>query len=359
MGRMDAPLPDKRGALHGLLREEIRSGRQPPGSRLPSEWELVARYGVSRTTVRDALEMLAAEGLLQRRKGCGTWVHPDAGRRLDQGRGRERRIAVALDATQRNNPIYGGILTAFSAALPAACRVAVHLHHAVRPALYAGAEVAVVDGGFDDAAVEAVRGRCRQVILLNRIHPGLPYVCTDNLLGGALMARHALDRGHRRIGVLHFGDDHAGGRSVEEFTLRLRGIRAELARAGVRPAEVGLELHRMFDLTPAQAVDRLLAEAPDLSLILAVADHLALDALERLQELGAPVPRRVGLIGFDDLVICRFASPGLTTVRQPVEELGRALAEGVLALLDGRPAGLGTPLRPHLVPRETCPPLRP
>lgn len=355
MGAAREPLPDKRQALHGLLLEEIRSGRQPPGSRLPSEWELVARFGVSRTTVREALEMLSGEGLLQRRKGCGTWVHADAARRLEQARGRERRVAVVLDASQRNNPIYGGILTAFSAALPPACRVAVHLHHSVRPALYAEAEVVVVDGSFAEATLATVRARCRQVVLLNRIDPALPHVCTDNLLGGAMMARHALERGHRRIGVLHFGDDHANGRSVEEFTLRLRGIRAELARAGVQPVEVRLELHRMFDFTPAQAVDRLLAEAPDTSLILAVADHLALDALERLQELGVAVPQRIGLIGFDDLVICRFASPGLTTVRQPVEELGRALADGVAALLQGRPAGLGAPQRPHLVPRETCP----
>jgi GntR family transcriptional regulator, arabinose operon transcriptional repressor len=356
MGTAREPLPDKRQALRTLLLDEIRSGRQPPGSRLPSEWALVDRFGVSRTTVRDALEMLEVEGLLQRRKGRGTWVHPESIRRLELARGRERRIAVVLEASQRNNLIYGGILTAFSAALPTECRVAVHLHHAVRPALYADAEAVVIDGGFDDAAIEAVRARCRHTVLLNRIQAGLPYVCTDNQLGGAMMARHAVDQGHRRIGVLHFGDEHAGGRSVEEFTLRLRGIRAELARAGIRPVEVGLELHRMFDFSPSQAVDRLLVEDPDISVILAVADHLALDALERLQELDIAVPRRIGLVGFDDLAICRFASPGLTTVRQPVEELGRALAEGVLSLLDGRPAGLGTPLRPHFVPRETCPP---
>jgi DNA-binding LacI/PurR family transcriptional regulator len=353
-----APLPDKRQALRSLLLDDIRSGRQPPGSRLPSEWKLVARFGVSRTTVRDALEMLVGEGLVQRRKGSGTWVHAYAAARLSRAGGRERRIAVVLTDGQRDNNIYGGILSALSAALPSACQLLVYLHHDIRPALYADAEVVVVDGSFADAGIEALRTRCRQVILLNRLHPGLPHVCTDNLLGGRMMAQHALERGHRHIGVLHYGADHADGRSVQEFTLRLRGIRAGLADGGVQPREVGLELHRLFAFTPAQAVDRLLAEAPDLSLILAVTDELALRALDRLQELGVAVPRRIGLIGFDDLMICRFASPGLTTMRQPVEELGRALAAGVLALLDGRPAGLGGPLRPHLVPRETCPQLR-
>lgn len=285
------PLPDKRQALRNLLVEEISSGRQPPGSRLPSEWKLVTRFGVSRTTVRDALEMLVGEGLVQRRKGSGTWVHADAAARLRRAVGRERRIAVVLTDGQRDNNIYGGILAALSAALPPACRLSVYLHHAIRPALYAGAEVVIVDGSFDDAGIEELRARGRQVVVLNRLHPGLPHICTDNLLGGRMMAEHALARGHRRIGVLHYGDDHADGRSVQEFTLRLRGIRAALAEGGVRPVEVGLELHRLFAFTPAQAVDRLLAEAPDLSLILAVTDELALHALDRLQELDVPVPR--------------------------------------------------------------------
>lgn len=357
MAEAREPLPDKRQALRSLLVEEIRSGRQPPGSRLPSEWRLVERFGVSRTTVRDALEMLVGEGLVQRRKGSGTWVHAEAAARLTRAAGRERRIAVVLTDGQRDNTIYGGILGALSAALPPACRLSVYLHHAIRPALYAEAEVVIVDGSFPDAGIDGLRARCRHVILLNRLHPGLPCVCTDNLLGGRMMAEHALERGHRRIGLLHYGEEHADGRSVQEFTLRLRGIRAGLAAAGVQPVEVGLELYRLYAFTPAQAVDRLLAEAPDLSLILSVTDELALHALDRLQELGIAVPRRLGLMGFDDLAICRFASPGLTTVRQPVEELGRALAAGVLALLDGRPAGLGGPLRPHLVARETCPQL--
>src|SRR5690606_31913473 len=139
----------------------------------PSEWELVAQYGVSRTTVRSALAQLERDGLVRRRKGRGTWVHPEAGARMAAARRVGRRITLVLTAGRMNNPIFSGILSAFHAALPTHCHVSVHHHHALKPALYADAEVVVIDGDFDSAAIAAVRERVPHVVVLNRLHPGL------------------------------------------------------------------------------------------------------------------------------------------------------------------------------------------
>ena len=348
-------LPDKRRSLRDVLLADLHAGRHPPGAKLPSEWEFASRYGVSRATVRGALDLLAAEGLLQRRKGQGTWFHPAALERLAAARPPTARIALVLKPSRIANAIFEGILAAFSAALPDHLQTEVHYHETAKPASYATAAVVVLDGGFSNDEIAAVRQHAAHLIVLNRMIPGVPSVCTDNVMGGALMVQHAVECGHRRLGVLHFGEDHRPGVSVEEFTLRLQGIRAACKRAGIVPVEIPLELHRMFAFPPAAAVERLLREAGDVTLILTVADHLAFAVLESLQERGIAVPQRIGIIGFDDIRGTRFSTPAMTTVRQPVDELGRVLAEGIAALLAGRPAGLGAPIRLILVPRETCP----
>ena len=67
-------------ALHLALRERIDSGGWPPGARLPREIELAAEFGVARKTMRKALDMLETDGLIDRRRGSGTFVRLDAGR---------------------------------------------------------------------------------------------------------------------------------------------------------------------------------------------------------------------------------------------------------------------------------------
>jgi LacI family transcriptional regulator len=166
-----------------------------------------------------------------------------------------------------------------------------------------------------------------------------------------MMVRHALAAGHRRLGVLHYGDSG----TEEEFIHRLKGIRAACAKAAIRPVEVGMHLKRQSDFTPNQAVDMLLRIDPSITAILCLTDALALNVLESLGERGISVPGRLALIGFDDLPSSAFTSPALTTVRQSVEEIGEALVAGVEALIDGRPPGLGRPIRPHLVVRASCP----
>lgn len=348
-----SPIPGKQRSLRDLLVAEIRSGRYPPATRLPSEWDLVKRCGVCRSTVRKALDGLVSEGLVSRRRGQATWVHPEAVHRLSGSALPSRSIAVVLPAGQADNLIFAGILAAFAGHLPDHLRLAVHFHDFVKPALYADAAAVVVDGGLGAQAIAELRERVQHLAVINRMVRGLPCACTDNRAGGALMARHAIERGHRRIGVLHFGEKD----TEEEFILRLRGIRSACAAAGVELNEVALRLHQQYAFTPRQALDHLLRIAPETTVILCVTDHLAFSVHEALSGLGIAVPKRMALIGFDDLPISAVLATPLTTVKQPVDEIGEALATAVMAMIDGRPPGIGHPIRPQLVPRASCPPL--
>lgn len=347
------PLTEKRCALRDHLVNEIRAGRCPPGTALPSEGELGLAFGVSRTTVRSALDMLDRAGLIVRRKGRMTLVHPEAEHRLERKAGQPCTIAVVLTAERLSNLVFTGILESFYAHLPDTIHPRVFFHREVRPAIYAAAEAVLIDGEFGPENIAAVRAYTSRLIVLTRNVRGLPSVSIDNHAGGELMAVHAIERGHRRIGVLHYGERQ----SELEFAQRLKGIRSACARAGITPVEVAMNLRRLSTVTPQQAVDRLLRLESGISVILCLSDMLAMSVMERLAELNLTVPDRIAIIGFDDLPYSRYCTPALTTVRQPVEDLGIALAHGVIAMLDGRPACLGKPIRPQLVPRDSCPSL--
>lgn len=345
-----SPIIGKHRALRERIVTDIRAGHYPPATRLPSEWELVSMCGVSRTTVRKALDQLVAEGLVTRQRGQATWVHPEALTRLAAAARPARTVHAVMGSDKWTNPLFTSILAEFHARLPGHIKLSVFFHDFIKPAMYADAAVVVVDGGMGETAMKQLRERGLSLVVLNRVLRGIPCICTDNRHGGELMASHAIERGHRRIGILHFGDRD----TEDEFVLRLKGMRAVCAGAGVEPVEVALPLHRQYDFSPNQAVDRLLRMDAGITVILCVCDLLAVNVLESLAERGIKVPERVSVIGFDDLPNSRLLHPPLATVRQPVEGLGESLATAVVALAEGRPAVAGRPIRPQFVPRDSC-----
>lgn len=243
------------------------------------------------------------------------------------------------------------ILARFIAVLDPRARIQLYYHDFLKPAIYAshGADLVIVDGCFSDEAINELCAHCPQVLLVNRLHRKLPFVCTDNRRGGELMAEHVLERGHRDIGILHYGAEG----TEEEFMLRLRGIRQVLQSAGVEPVESALQLHNQRAFTPYQAVELLLRRNPELTALLCITDGLALSALEMLGESGIAVPERLSLMGFDDLAACPYTRPALTTIRQPVDDLGDALAAAVVTCLDGRPVSCDRPIKPQVVARAS------
>lgn len=346
-----AAIADKSSALRDLLIADLRSGRCPPGAKMPSEWALSRQYGVSRTTVRSALAELTSAGLVVRQQGRGTFVHAQAGSRLAAPQAIAVTVAVVLASQRLHNPIMQAIIARFVSVLDPRARIQLYHHDFLKPAIYVGngADLVIVDGWFSDEAITALREHCPHVLLVNRVHRKVPFVCIDNRRGGELMAEHVLARGHRRIGILHYGAEG----TEEEFMLRLHGIRHVLHAAGVEPEEAALQLHNQRAFTPYQAVELLMRRNPDLTVLVCITDGLALSALEMLGEVGIAVPERLSLMGFDDLSACRYTMPALTTIRHPVDDLGDALAAAVLNRIDGQPMAGDRPIKPQVVTRAS------
>jgi DNA-binding LacI/PurR family transcriptional regulator len=189
------------------------------------------------------------------------------------------------------------------------------------------------------------------VVLVDRRAEGAPSVYIDDEAGGRLATEHLLELGHRRIAFV--GDIEDGPFGFTSSAARRRGYEAALRDAGVEPRRdlVRLGPHRR-DAARAATRDLLaLAEPP--TAVFAASDHQALGAVEAARAAGLEVPRRLSVIGFDDVELARYC--GLTTVAQPLEESGALGAEALLTTLAG-----GTPrsveLRLELQARTTTAP---
>ncbi len=161
----------------------------------------------------------------------------------------------------------------------------------------------------------------------------LPSVDSDNFGGARSAVEHLLDRGCRAVA-------HITGRlDVYGAQRRVDGYRAALLDAG---HEVDEQLIQPGDFTEEggrRAMTELLARRPDLDAVFAGSDVMAAGARQVLREKGRSIPDEVALVGYDDSAIARHMDPPLTSVRQPIEEMGRRMIDLLLTeIADRRPA---------------------
>jgi len=171
-------------------------------------------------------------------------------------------------------------------------------------------------------------------------------VDSDNHGGGRLAARALADAGRRTLGII------AGPHDMEPARDRIRGWRDELTDRGIPHGAI---VHAEFTLeSGAAAMARLLHRHPDIDGVFASSDLMAVGAIRMLQASGRRVPTDVSVVGFDDVIIATTADPPLTTVRQPLEEMGRVAVETVIRVVDGQEADRQPVLPTTLVPRESA-----
>ena len=163
---------------------------------------------------------------------------------------------------------------------------------------------------------------------------------------------HLIALGHERIGLLLGPIDHVPSRR------KLAAARSLADRSGLafQPDQI---VHSLYSLEAAQtAASRLLRSG--VTGIVCASDPMALGAIRAARRAGLDVPGDVSIIGYDDSALMTSTDPPLTTVRQPIEQMGRTVIE----LLVGLVAGASVPLdellfEPELVVRaSTAPPPR-
>ncbi|MBN1813504.1 MAG: substrate-binding domain-containing protein, partial [Anaerolineae bacterium] len=180
--------------------------------------------------------------------------------------------------------------------------------------------------------------------------PGIPHVIGDSEKGMRDLVTHFIEvHGYRRIAFV------CGPEGSAEATMRYRAYVDALAEHDL-PLDPDLVAPGAFTYeTGIDAIRLLLDEREtEFEAVVAANDWMAFGILEVLEERGIRVPEDIALGGFDDTREAMASRPALTTVRQPIHEVGRASMEVLLKLLAGEPAPEQTVLSTKLVVRQSC-----
>jgi LacI family transcriptional regulator len=171
-------------------------------------------------------------------------------------------------------------------------------------------------------------------------------VSLDNRGGAFLATTHLIDLGHRQIAFIAGVPEHPD--AVE----RMVGYRDALEAAGIAFDKKLVVQGDFHETGGFLAMNRLIDAGRAFTAVFAANDQTALGARLALFRRGIRLPDDVSLVGFDDLPVSRYATPPLTTVHQPVYELGRMLVDAMFDLIEGRPAKLEVPVM-ELIVRES------
>jgi DNA-binding LacI/PurR family transcriptional regulator len=184
---------------------------------------------------------------------------------------------------------------------------------------------------------------------------GVRSLQVDNEAGGYEAVKHLFDLGHREIVVLR------GPSELSDSDRRWRGIKQFADEAGL-----SLPTRRVAQLAPAidptsgfeegfRLINAMIHRGVKFTAVLAFDDLTALGAIRALHQAGRRVPDDCSVIGFDDVPLAALSTPALTTIRQPMEQMGSLAAEWVLASLNAQQAGDESPMSRgtlHLLPPE-------
>ncbi len=309
----------------------IRAGHWKSGEKVPPELELAAELGVAKLTVHRAVQALATEGWVTRTVGRGTFVAPKpppAGL---------RRVVLAFGASAANilgSDYYGGLYQGITEAFGSSVEL-VLCPNAFSDASLPQADGILIIAPRESAAASLEKLACtkRPAVVMGAHWPGLPLAAVDSDNTGAArrVVAHLADLGHEKIALVFAEPETANTRD------RVAGFQAEAAVHGIETSEHSVQ---EFWRLSGEEKERLLESVKQgATAVFAAGYFIALDVLNALREAHYRVPEEISVVGFDDPVSARLVYPPLTTLRQPLREMGRRAAERLAALATSQDDG--------------------
>lgn len=318
-----------------ILIGAIQQGALPRGSKLPSTHDVSGKLGVSLLTAHKAIQCLVQEGWLNRERGRGTFVREDF-----EGSVKAKArfmVGLLLDAQTPLGDYYHTSLLNGLRKASTTNELGADLVWQHCPPDEIGN--LTIDGmicfhpeldSFDK--LEAINADL-PIVVLGGSTRGSKLHCIDsaNEHGARAAVAHLAELGHRDIGIIN------GRLSVPNSLHRFKGFVSEMGNRGLELRDeyvINSETAEMSE-TVKSRLRSLLQKRSRPTAILAAGYYLSLEVLEVADSLGIRIPQDLSLVGFDDPKSAALLNPALTTVRQPLELMGRKAIQRILELIAG------------------------
>lgn len=347
------------------LRQQILSGEIKPGEKLPSENELAQAYGVSRQTVRKALQILQDDGCIYAEHGRGTFCSE-----MMRHTRKSRNIAVVT--TYLSDYIFPRVIQGIDQVLTENGYSILLKNTKNSRSMEAKCLEELLQKDIDGLIIEPSKSQifCKHMNLYEMLDQyeipyvfiqgsysqmkEKPHILLDDCRGGFLVTDYLISLGHREIVGIFKADDTQGQE-------RHKGYVQALQRAGIPydPDKVVWFYTEDRKTHPYEKMKQMSRErdAFHFDAVVCYNDQIALEVIRALEEEGLECPKDVSVTGYDNSYLAATCKVPLTTVAHPQEKLGIMAAELLLKLIkEGNieDSGKRILIEPELVIRESC-----
>ncbi len=348
------------------IKGRIANGELKPGEKIETQAELARKYDVSLITVRNALALLVSEGLLLSRAGRGTFVLEGRSKRIDFSDHR----SIGLVLRDLNHPYFSMIVRSveerayqlgFNVLLSNSSGNIEREENQIDKFRRMGVDGLIIASlSLEYKATEHIQRLHTEnfpYVMVSYMHdPEYWYVGSDHELGGYLATEHLLQIGYRSIGYVHMGGKsllsevrkNGYSRALTEHGMAYDPelvfvLDSERYNFGTDRFQIGYRFGQDFGTFRKRP-----------HALFFYNDMVALGFIQGAAEQNIRVPEDVGIVGFDDAIVGRYASVPLTSIHQPVDKIGSMAVEIIQKRIQKIEVEKRTIFKPSLVIRESC-----
>lgn len=203
---------------------------------------------------------------------------------------------------------------------------------------------------IDDSVIDTVKSEEINFVVLNNYSEIEKYnfVDCDNITGAKVAVKYLIDKGHRRIGFI------GGPKNSRNAEDRFLGYKQALEENSITFEPHLYYQGSFFEEDGLNAVDKFFQNGKNITAIFSSDDTMALGAIKRLKNLNIRVPDDIAVIGFDNSKIAEIIEPPLTTVNQPIFDIGKNSARMLIDMIEGRNVDNSIVLRTELIVRKSA-----